>query len=64
MSPAQSQDLLSYPESRWGNTASKRWVSLCTGLRDYEAPCRGLTIYNVVVVLRALLTGYAGCFET
>jgi len=40
----QLQELLSYPESRWGDTASNRWVSLCTGLRDYQAPCTSVAI--------------------
>src|SRR5713101_9412864 len=40
----QLQKLLSYPESRWGDTASNRWVSLCTGLRDYQAPCTSVAI--------------------
>jgi hypothetical protein len=37
---AECQELLSYPESKWGHTGSSRWLSLCTSLRDYEAPCR------------------------
>ena len=44
MFPDQFQELLSYPESRWRETASDRWVSLCTGLRDYEAPPKSLAI--------------------
>ena len=40
----QYQTLLSYPESMWGETPSSRWVSLCTGLRDYEAPGRSVAI--------------------
>src|SRR5271165_6043622 len=34
----------SYPENRWGETASTRWVSLCTGLRDYRPPRRRFAI--------------------
>jgi hypothetical protein len=41
---AQFNELLSYPESRWRDPASNRWVSLCTGMRAHEAPCRGLII--------------------
>src|SRR2546429_538470 len=35
--PTQCQELLSYSVSRWNDTASNRWVSLCTAMRDYEA---------------------------
>jgi len=41
---AQFPELLSYPESRWREPATDRWVSLCIGMREYEAPPRGLTI--------------------
>src|SRR5437660_9063099 len=44
MFPAQCQELLSYQVSRWNDTASNRWVSLCTAMRDYEAPCRSLAM--------------------
>jgi MgsA AAA+ ATPase C terminal len=44
MFPAQFQELLSYPNNKWGENVSERWVSLCTALRDYEAPCRSLAI--------------------
>jgi len=37
MFPTQCQELLSYSVSRWNDTASNRWVSLCTAMRDYEA---------------------------
>ena len=40
----QFPELLSYPESRWREAATERWVSLCIGMREYEAPPRGLTI--------------------
>jgi hypothetical protein len=44
MFSAQFQELLRYPENQWGEAASNRWMSLCNGLRDYQAPCRSLTI--------------------
>ena len=44
MSLVQFQELLSYPESRWGETPLSRWVSLCVGLRDYQAPPKSLAI--------------------
>jgi replication-associated recombination protein RarA len=43
MLSAKFHELLRYPQS-WGIAISDRWVSLCNGLRDYEAPCRSLTI--------------------
>src|SRR5437016_820841 len=36
----QFHELHRYPESRWAKAISDRWVSLCNGLRDYEAPRR------------------------
>ena len=44
MYPDQFQELLSYPESRWGEAPSNRWVSLCTSIRDYQAPPKSLAI--------------------
>jgi hypothetical protein len=44
MLQAQFHELLSYPGSRWNDTASTRWVSLCTQMRDYKAPSRSLTL--------------------
>jgi replication-associated recombination protein RarA len=44
MFPAQFHELLSYPKSRWNEAVSNRWVSLCASLRDYEAPCKSVTI--------------------
>src|SRR5437016_8323 len=41
---AQCLKLLRYPDNRWNATASMRWVSLCTRLRDYEPPCRSVTV--------------------
>jgi hypothetical protein len=41
---AQFQELLSYPQNKWSEAASNRWMSLCTDLRDYRAPCRCLAI--------------------
>jgi hypothetical protein len=38
------RELLGYTRSSWGIRASERWVSLCTGLRDYQPPCRSLEI--------------------
>jgi MgsA AAA+ ATPase C terminal len=38
------RELLGYTRSSWGIRASERWVSLCTGLRDYRPPCRTLEI--------------------
>ena len=38
------QELLGYQEFRWGEAVSERWVSLCDGLRDYQAPGRSLAI--------------------
>jgi hypothetical protein len=46
MFSTMSQELLTYPESRWGVTASSRWVSLCSRLDDFEAPRRSLTIHK------------------
>ena len=40
----QFQELLSYPQNKWSEAASNRWMSLCTALRDYRAPCRSLVI--------------------
>jgi len=40
MFSAQFRELHRYPERRWAKAISDRWVSLCNGLRDYEAPCR------------------------
>ncbi len=40
----QFQELLRYPESRWGEPASDRWISLCTALCDYVPPPRRLSI--------------------
>ncbi|MCU1305398.1 MAG: hypothetical protein JWN45_93, partial [Acidobacteriaceae bacterium] len=36
--------LLCYPNSNWGQSTSDRWISLCTGLREYEVPCRSFAI--------------------
>ncbi len=44
MFSAQFQELLSYPQNKWNEAASNRWMSLCTDLRDYRAPCRSLAI--------------------
>lgn len=38
------KELASYQELRWGEARSERWVSLCDGLREYQAPPRGLAI--------------------
>jgi hypothetical protein len=35
MLSSQFQELLEYPEIRWGEAASDRWLSLCDGLRAY-----------------------------
>src|SRR6266699_1783191 len=44
MFSVQFQELLSYPQNKWREAASNRWMSLCTDLRDYRAPCRSLAI--------------------
>ena len=44
MFSVQFQELLSYPQNKWNEAASNRWMSLCTDLRDYRAPCRSLAI--------------------
>ena len=44
MFPAQIRELFTYPQSVWGTDASQRWVSLCSSLGDYQAPCRSLAI--------------------
>jgi hypothetical protein len=36
----QLQELFVYPQRRWATDISERWVSLCNGLREYEAPDR------------------------
>ena len=41
---AKFQELLTYPSRKWGESASDRWVSLCTQMRDYQAPCRKLVL--------------------
>jgi hypothetical protein len=38
------QELSGYREFRSGEAVSERWVSLCAGLRDYQAPSRSLAI--------------------
>ena len=38
------QELLTYPSRKWGEPASDRWISLCTQMRDYQAPCRKLVL--------------------
>jgi hypothetical protein len=38
------EKLAGYQELIWGEATSERWVSLCAGLRDYQAPPRGLAI--------------------
>jgi len=40
MVSAQFHELHRYPERRWAKAISDRWVFLCNGLRDYEAPRR------------------------
>jgi len=42
--PAQFQQLLDYPETRFGTVASDRWVSLCEGLLEYVAPDGAMSI--------------------
>jgi hypothetical protein len=44
MSLERLGELAIYPESRWGEAVSERWVSLCAGLREYRASPRGLAI--------------------
>lgn len=44
MFSTQFQELLSYPQNQWSEAASNRWISLCTDLRDYRAPCRSFAI--------------------
>src|SRR6266566_6287872 len=44
MFSVQFQELLSYQQNKWNEAASNRWMSLCTDLRDYRAPCRSLAI--------------------
>src|ERR1017187_7410797 len=41
---AKFQELLTYPSRKWGESASDRWVSLCTQMRDYQAPCKRLAL--------------------
>jgi len=38
------QELLAYPSRNWDEPASTRWFSLCTRMRDYEAPSKQLAI--------------------
>jgi len=40
MFSAQFHELHRYPERWWAKAISDRWVFLCNGLRDYEAPGR------------------------
>lgn len=39
MLPPQFQELIAYPENRWTEAPSDKWLSLCDGLLAYEA-CR------------------------
>jgi hypothetical protein len=38
------QQLSNYQEISWGECVSTSWVSLCTGLREYQAPCKSFAI--------------------
>ena len=38
LSTQQWNDLLGYPESRWGHPPGDRWLSLCNQLQTYAAP--------------------------
>jgi hypothetical protein len=38
------EELANYQQLIWGEVVSERWVSLCDGLREYQAPPRGLAI--------------------
>jgi hypothetical protein len=46
MLSAKFQEMLTYPTRKWGESASDRWVSLCTQMRDYQAPCRNMVVVN------------------
>ena len=46
MFSAQFHELHRYPQRRWAKAISDRWVSLCNGLRDYEAPCRRFAVHR------------------
>jgi hypothetical protein len=41
MLSSQFQELIAYPETRWADAPSARWVSLCDGLLAYKASCTG-----------------------
>ena len=44
MSLMQFQELLSYPENRWSDPRSDRWLALCNAMSDYQAPPKSLAI--------------------
>ncbi len=44
MNLTRFQELLAYPSRNWDEPASTRWFSLCTRMRDYEAPSKQLAI--------------------
>jgi replication-associated recombination protein RarA len=39
MLSSQFQELIAYPETRWADAPSDRWVSLCDGLLAYKTSC-------------------------
>ncbi len=44
MSFIQIEKLRRYPETHWDQPVSARWMSVCDGLREYQAPPRTLTL--------------------
>lgn len=47
MTSAQFEELVTYPESRWNEPTSNRWLSLCSSMRDYQGPARNLVMKNI-----------------
>src|ERR1039458_6267794 len=44
MFSTQLQELLTYPNRKWDAAPSVQWESLCSHMRAYEAPLRGMVL--------------------